>query len=349
MSYLAQQLLDLDLNSHRLPEFHFPDHHETLPVSPAASSAAALPINSSSLKRRLPVPLPVSVSLSKGEDSYGDKDYQEPVAKRISLREEENSDRMGLQEREDIPYALPGFNKISLPDVSTTSTPHYPPPRQGLRRTVSDSQTIARGYFFNPESSGHDQGSRDSPRLVSQESFAFGKNKGVTQPQTTAEKGVSCGFMRPGSSLPPLPPPLRRTLSEPTPLPNELFPKSNVDSDGAAAEQSPNTKRIEKMKLRMREMGEWWAQVLREAEELDKGEDHQDRLNQECPRTHDPLVQGGTTDEEQDATEKETEKETQEAISVEILGGCLSIKFSCPCNKAYQILLAGNNCYYKLV
>ena len=41
--------------------------------------------------------------------------------------------------------------------------------------------------------------------------------------------------------------------------------------------------------------------------------------------------------------------DAEEAVSVEWAEKCLSIHFKCPCGKGYQILLSGNNCYYKLV
>lgn len=41
--------------------------------------------------------------------------------------------------------------------------------------------------------------------------------------------------------------------------------------------------------------------------------------------------------------------DAEEAVSVEWAEKCLSIHFKCPCGKGYQILLSGNNRYYKLV
>ncbi|KAH0671762.1 hypothetical protein KY290_023946 [Solanum tuberosum] len=38
----------------------------------------------------------------------------------------------------------------------------------------------------------------------------------------------------------------------------------------------------------------------------------------------------------------------EEAVWVERMGSCLILHFKCPCGKGYQILLCGNNCYYKL-
>lgn len=43
------------------------------------------------------------------------------------------------------------------------------------------------------------------------------------------------------------------------------------------------------------------------------------------------------------------ESESEEAVSVEKVGESLIVHFKCPCSKAYQILLSGGNCYYKLM
>lgn len=47
--------------------------------------------------------------------------------------------------------------------------------------------------------------------------------------------------------------------------------------------------------------------------------------------------------------EAEEEEENQEAVSVGVIGDCLSLDFNCPCGKGYQIVLSGKKCYYKLL
>ncbi|OWM69351.1 hypothetical protein CDL15_Pgr006314 [Punica granatum] len=124
---------------------------------------------------------------------------------------------------------------------------------------------------------------------------------------------------KPASPLPPLPPPLRRTSSDPTPAINY----SNV-------EESPNSRRLKRMRHQLKEMSRWWHQVLREEEE------EEDEV---------PGEQNNNATEK-DGAEAEND---QESVSVEELGDCLSIHFNCPCGKGYQILLSGRNCYYKLI
>ncbi|KAG9159040.1 hypothetical protein Leryth_018587 [Lithospermum erythrorhizon] len=38
----------------------------------------------------------------------------------------------------------------------------------------------------------------------------------------------------------------------------------------------------------------------------------------------------------------------EEAVSVEKKGDSLVVHFNCPCGIDYEILLSGNNCYYRL-
>lgn len=56
-------------------------------------------------------------------------------------------------------------------------------------------------------------------------------------------------------------------------------------------------------------------------------------------------------DESPEENEKGTEEEEKgsESVWVEKAGEGLVIHFKCPCKKGYEILLAGNNCYYKLI
>lgn len=46
--------------------------------------------------------------------------------------------------------------------------------------------------------------------------------------------------------------------------------------------------------------------------------------------------------------EEAAENLPQEAVFVEKSGDGLVLHFRCPCGNGYQILLSGNNCYYKL-
>lgn len=50
----------------------------------------------------------------------------------------------------------------------------------------------------------------------------------------------------------------------------------------------------------------------------------------------------------QEECEDQVENPSQEAVFVEKSGDDLVLHFKCPCGDGYEILLSGNNCYYKL-
>ncbi|XP_047950604.1 mucin-7-like [Salvia hispanica] len=94
------------------------------------------------------------------------------------------------------------------------------------------------------------------------------------------------------------------------PAKRDLF-RSPVSSE------NPTAKRLRRMKERLREMREWWNQVA-------------------------------TEDDDEEECEEETQNPSQEAVFVEKSGECLVLHFKCPCGDGYQVLLSGNNLYYKL-
>lgn len=98
-------------------------------------------------------------------------------------------------------------------------------------------------------------------------------------------------------------------------------------------EESPDTKRLRRIKDRLREMSQSWNEVIKEGEE-DSGFEDNDNL----PKDESELSEVVT----------ECEDGSFEEVWVEQNGECLILHFKCPCGKGYQILLSGNNCYYKL-
>ncbi|KAM3203648.1 hypothetical protein P3L10_031274 [Capsicum annuum] len=91
--------------------------------------------------------------------------------------------------------------------------------------------------------------------------------------------------------------------------------------------ESPTAMRLKRMRDGMREMRQWCDLMIQEEE----------------------------TSHEENKTVKDDEADTgggepfcEEAVWVERMGSCLILHFKCPCGKGYQILLCGNNCYYKL-
>ncbi|XP_057506145.1 uncharacterized protein LOC130789414 [Actinidia eriantha] len=152
-------------------------------------------------------------------------------------------------------------------------------------------------------------------------------------------------------SLPPLPQILGRSVSDPLHSPHHLTTAATTTTTPHTAPRksplSPNSgelgaesnrgegrssRRLNLMKDRMREMILWWDQFVRDGE--DEGIEGNNNAN--CNGDGEKITECD-------------ECETEVAVSVERTGDCLVIHFKCPCNRGYQILLAGNNCYYKLM
>ncbi|KAK8712848.1 hypothetical protein V6N13_148076 [Hibiscus sabdariffa] len=126
-------------------------------------------------------------------------------------------------------------------------------------------------------------------------------------------------------SLPPKPPALSRSISDPIFSPaNPLSRTPSPQEMGVELikEESPSAKRLKRMKERMKEMSNWWGEAIKEVEDVIS-----------------------TTEETKDKDEGDCE----EAVRVEKIGECLDLHFKCPCGKGYKILLSGKNCYYKLI
>ncbi|KAK4357556.1 hypothetical protein RND71_023166 [Anisodus tanguticus] len=93
--------------------------------------------------------------------------------------------------------------------------------------------------------------------------------------------------------------------------------------------ESPTAMRLKRMKDGMKEMRQWCDLMIQE-----------DVHEETEPEIYKIL--------KDDETETREEALCEEAVSVERMGSCLILHFKCPCGKGYQILLCGNNCYYKL-
>ncbi|XP_010320788.1 uncharacterized protein [Solanum lycopersicum] len=92
--------------------------------------------------------------------------------------------------------------------------------------------------------------------------------------------------------------------------------------------ETPSAMRLKRMKDGMREMRQWCDLMIQEEEVT---------LHEENKIVKDDETDSGGG-----------EALCEEAVWVERMGNCLILHFKCPCGKGYQILLFGNNCYYKL-
>ncbi|XP_050374345.1 uncharacterized protein LOC126791893 [Argentina anserina] len=148
------------------------------------------------------------------------------------------------------------------------------------------------------------------------------------------------------SSLPPLPPPThRRSVSELNPSPAKSFSRSPSFNEMSfeTDPDTPNSKRLKRMKGRLKEMTEWCRQLMRE-EDMEQDEELEIGATQDMPDID--AIQDVPNDT---STEDSSEKEFSESVSVEKKDDSLVIHFRCHCDKAYQFLLNGSDCYYKLL
>ncbi|GAV70829.1 hypothetical protein CFOL_v3_14327 [Cephalotus follicularis] len=136
----------------------------------------------------------------------------------------------------------------------------------------------------------------------------------VTPSSSSAAKGSS-------SSLLPLPAPSRISVSDP--VPSMTFSGFSSSND---MEQSPSFQSLKMLKQYLRKASQLADKVLPEDEDVGVG-----------------------TEETNNATKGDTERQFQEAVIVERDGESLILHFKCPCGKGYHILLCGNSCYYKLL
>ncbi|KAK0589454.1 hypothetical protein LWI29_014556 [Acer saccharum] len=128
------------------------------------------------------------------------------------------------------------------------------------------------------------------------------------------------------AKLPPRAPTLMRSVSDPNPSPSKTFSNSCGTMGGY---ESPNDKRLRRMRDCIRKMNKWWDEILPEEEDAGTA-----------------LINNNNNN---GATMENSEADIEESVSVERAGECLIIHFKCPCGKGYQILLSGRNCYYKLM
>ncbi|KAL5167290.1 hypothetical protein HKD37_18G052037 [Glycine soja] len=131
-----------------------------------------------------------------------------------------------------------------------------------------------------------------------------------------------------GSGLPPLPPRFQRSVSDlSVPSPDKAM--SCLSSEETVA---PDSVRLRRMKERLKEMRQWWDEVMKDEKE-DGGEE-------ECAVAEDVKVL---------AQDDLGGGDSEEAVSVDWAERCINLAFRCPCGKGYEVLLSENNCYYKLM
>ncbi|CAL8075782.1 unnamed protein product [Prunus armeniaca] len=222
-----------------------------------------------------------------------------------------------------------GYHKISLPL---------------LRRCMSDpcnppSDTAANPSFFDPS--------------LSSASTCGGSLPNFTPPYSPDRHHCpKTPSHSPTHALPPLPPPhtFRRSVSDINPSPAKASSRFSTSSQDLGTDiDTPNSKRLRRMKDRLREMSHWCQQLMREEDLMEEDEDEQQQAVEEEAQVQAVDAADQDFHSNTGAAEDECEKEFAESVSVEKKDDCLVIHFSCHCDKAYQFLLSGGECYYKLM
>ncbi|KAM1520573.1 hypothetical protein ACFX10_010935 [Malus domestica] len=200
-----------------------------------------------------------------------------------------------------------------------------PPTPPLLRRCISDT------FFFNP--------TPPAPQSPPEPTVTVTQPSPPPPPAPTTNKVSASASDSAINSKPKL----RRSVSDPTPRSPKTVSGSDED-DG-----TPNSKRLSRIKNRVREMSLWFQQVM-EVEDHDDGDEEQHHQEQD--------ENGGTSPADQDANqntnsvsaaEDDCERKFEESVRVERLEECQVIRFRCGCGVPYDFLLAGDNCYYKLM
>ncbi|XP_034709917.1 uncharacterized protein LOC117932733 [Vitis riparia] len=196
-----------------------------------------------------------------------------------------------LKKRETVSvhdYRLRGFSRVAVPP------PNFYP---SLSRTSSD--------LIN--SPGLDQAKRSSLENFSRSPQAMNPNVSTLSPS----------LMKGGSTELP---PLRRSVSDQLPVASP--PRTEVSGHGemgtgspAVSQENPDPERLKRMTERIKEMKQWWQEVVLEVED---SESHHNNTN-------------------------------EEEVSIERVGEYLSIYLKCPCSKAYQVFISESDCYFKLM
>ncbi|GAB2274102.1 hypothetical protein Dimus_008873 [Dionaea muscipula] len=260
---------------------------------------------------------------------------------------------------------LPGFNVLKLPSAPNlpplrrcNSTPLQPPPPAfNINNALSPESLIVSG-----------SGSGSSSMSKSPENLSAG-NAPATPPSPVRASGAQ---------LPPLPRPLCRSSSDPTPCQSHLInpPSPAVDtghnsigmgprsansrspsprcidlgSDGTGNE-SPASKRLRRMSARMIEMRQWFDEIMTSEDDDDQGSLYQASNISTHKDSFCCSAGGGQLDKsgKDDGLEQLKVLDEDTLVSAERDGDSTVVHLKCPCGSGYHILLSGQSCYYKLL
>ncbi|XP_062105074.1 uncharacterized protein LOC133816770 [Humulus lupulus] len=183
------------------------------------------------------------------------------------------------------------------------------------------------------------------PAPVPADSFR-GSDSGIfsntySSPQNVIKTNPTTNSLTPCSApLPPRPPPiLRRCVSDPTSSPFKSFSRTSSSSD---LEKTPKPKKLGKMWDCWKEMNSKMEEFMSEELEEQQAEENDNVTYQ---KNDNIIIKNDVVANDED----DSEIVFEESLSVERKGESLTVRFNCQCGRAYEFLLPGGNCYYKLL
>ncbi|KAL9263681.1 hypothetical protein AKJ16_DCAP12504 [Drosera capensis] len=239
------------------------------------------------------------------------------------------------------PLHLPGFNVLQLPSDSISprrekavvnSGTQLPP----LWRSASDPTPFPLGTLINSPTqaieaaknvgSGMRSVSRsmDKSDVTGFDSPGFIRNLGFDAGGSFRGSGVSSSKSR----------------------------SSGSSERGAeiAGNDSPAAKRLRRMSVRMREMKQWFDEVL--SEDGDEQGPLYQAANMSAQKSGSQFCCTGdddVTEAGKDHGHEQKQVVEDALVSAERDGDSIVVHFRCPCGSGYHILLSGQSCYYKLL
>ncbi|KAJ0093899.1 hypothetical protein Patl1_25740 [Pistacia atlantica] len=216
------------------------------------------------------------------------------------------------------PTSLFGFSKIPLPTTSGNTSPSVsaPAPAPAPAPNTSPSHPFLRRCVSDIGDPLPTQVAAETPQ----------------SPQSQNANMVCPGTPLSAAKFPPIPPTLRRSVSDPNPSPAPTFSSS---CDGVGEYDVPNAKWARKVSNCMKEITRKWDELLGSEEDKGREENHNQNNSNNVENNNASMDNCG--------------EDFVEAVTVEKAGECLIIHFKCPCGRGYQILLSGKTCYYKLM
>ncbi|OIV89600.1 hypothetical protein TanjilG_15873 [Lupinus angustifolius] len=200
-----------------------------------------------------------------------------------------------------------------------------PSPKKPSSSSDQEDDIDLRGYTIVALPDNGGCGGATHPRVLRRCVSDPCKSPAASFPVNSPECGNPVNSPVRGCGLPPLHPLLKRCTSELTPSP------ARVVSNSFSSDESPDSKRLRRMKGNLRVMRQLWDEVVKDEEE---------EQDNECADADDKVFI---------SPQDEIKGHSEEAVRVEWAKKCLRIIFGCACGKSYEVLISGNKIYYKLV